>query len=375
MKPLLLHIGPHKTGTTSIQNFLFQQAARLRGLGLLYPTTGLVNKQHLGFPRSYLPPQGGAGTNSGENIEKLVARLIEEASGSDGVILSSEGFWRLARVRPEGFLDFLDRLSANFSITVNFAIRNPRDQRWSAIFHQLTVGGIFNSFGNYSSFVDRYYADAEFLLESSGLRALSFDYHAARQVEAFLESALRVDGFSALRHTLAESRSAQRLNVSRLPNENTALLLVLSNALAASRAEGPFRRKLPRFVLDRALSVETQKLVSTCLTDAQLPDLHGLHERYQGHPRAEPFRVLNDTGLIAVTQLFLETMEQSLTAHRAPDQAPGLLLQFRQGISTIDPELGATVDLDSAALAQSGTVKSALRSVRDLPGIPGLGDA
>lgn len=46
MKELYVHIGFHKTGTSSIQSFLFSRRKQLASAGVLYPQTGLAGDSH-----------------------------------------------------------------------------------------------------------------------------------------------------------------------------------------------------------------------------------------------------------------------------------------------------------------------------------------
>jgi hypothetical protein len=47
---LLLHVGLHKTGTTTVQACLSASAQALKGHGILYPSTGLWADQHALIP-------------------------------------------------------------------------------------------------------------------------------------------------------------------------------------------------------------------------------------------------------------------------------------------------------------------------------------
>jgi len=47
---LLIHVGLHKTGTTSVQDFLLSRQEKLLTKGILYPSTGLFYSQHALIP-------------------------------------------------------------------------------------------------------------------------------------------------------------------------------------------------------------------------------------------------------------------------------------------------------------------------------------
>ena len=48
MKTAYIHIGTHKTGSTSIQDFLFKNRTKLRDRGFLYPLSGISPKNLFG---------------------------------------------------------------------------------------------------------------------------------------------------------------------------------------------------------------------------------------------------------------------------------------------------------------------------------------
>lgn len=53
MKTIYIHIGTHKTGTTSIQNFLFKNRKKLIDRGFLYPLSGIPKRKN-SFGHSHL---------------------------------------------------------------------------------------------------------------------------------------------------------------------------------------------------------------------------------------------------------------------------------------------------------------------------------
>jgi len=90
-KKLFLHIGRHKTGTTSLQDFFSQKSDELAKRGILYPETGrttrhgIVNTAHHNFSHimHYKPDA---------DVEALFSKLEKEAEGYDAILLSSEDF-------------------------------------------------------------------------------------------------------------------------------------------------------------------------------------------------------------------------------------------------------------------------------------------
>jgi len=136
-RSLFLHLGTHKTGTTSLQTFLGTHAAKLRERGVLYPTTGWRDGHlahhniawELGGDRRFDP---GFGT---------IAALRTEIAGHDGnVILSSEDFTGAVR-DPASFAVFLRALRADgFDVTLVLFLRNQADYAASLYLTLIQLG-------------------------------------------------------------------------------------------------------------------------------------------------------------------------------------------------------------------------------------------
>jgi len=85
MSKLLLHIGPHKTGSTYIQKFFFENSDELRRLGVNYPMLGLAGQ----FGQHELVEK--VKTLDAEALQLYLAEFI----GPDSNFVSSENFDRL----------------------------------------------------------------------------------------------------------------------------------------------------------------------------------------------------------------------------------------------------------------------------------------
>jgi hypothetical protein len=111
-KRLILHAGIHRTGTTSIQQALFYNAASLLRAGILYPKpmdgSNAINHQRLAWDISErqieLP-----------ELSEWAASLAQIDAHT--VILSAEDFCRIRN------LDFLECFSAHFEIEVAMYLR------------------------------------------------------------------------------------------------------------------------------------------------------------------------------------------------------------------------------------------------------------
>jgi hypothetical protein len=105
----VVHIGLHKTGTTSVQSYFMRYRAELAANGLYYPESGCVTPEgaHHNIYRYY----SKAAAESKRFNPKLggLPELRAELASVDPkshVLISSEGFWVLARDEPEQFRKF-----------------------------------------------------------------------------------------------------------------------------------------------------------------------------------------------------------------------------------------------------------------------------
>lgn len=115
---LFLHVGTHKTGTTSIQNVLDAWSDRLfAAAGILYPSVGRAAsapRQHLSLALAYAERHAvdrPFAPHAALDTQTLIAALKHEISmsGAQTVVLSSEEFWwRREIIEPlaQDFSDF-----------------------------------------------------------------------------------------------------------------------------------------------------------------------------------------------------------------------------------------------------------------------------
>lgn len=89
-KTLILHVGDHKTGSTTIQNAFAAHRVRLKGRKLLYP--GNLNHNYLREHMSALDRTGKdkAGKQGQPNVARL--RQMIEQTDADFILLSGESF-------------------------------------------------------------------------------------------------------------------------------------------------------------------------------------------------------------------------------------------------------------------------------------------
>lgn len=89
---ITLHIGTHKTGTTSLQRFLHSNRGQLKAQGVLYPDYGLLHHAHHEWPWSIAGVDGGRRLT--DTSEQLLKRYLAEADAQrcDQLLVSSEEF-------------------------------------------------------------------------------------------------------------------------------------------------------------------------------------------------------------------------------------------------------------------------------------------
>ena len=124
---VILHIGPHKTGTTSIQAFLHGNSAALRKHGFFYPQTQEDGQNHHDLVRGLRDPSTFLSTT------KRIQELLKESESSDchTIILSSEMF-----VEHEVPIHLLKSIFIGWEVVVLAYIRRP-DDHISASYAQL----------------------------------------------------------------------------------------------------------------------------------------------------------------------------------------------------------------------------------------------
>lgn len=122
MARVVLHIGTHKTGSTTFQDMLAHNAGRLAGAGIIYPRIvkasghhGIVGDWHPALDGAYRWPQGSLGT-----LRDLAAR---HAAGDGVVILSSEELSRAEGGRRPDMAAILDALAPFSRVDVVCVLR------------------------------------------------------------------------------------------------------------------------------------------------------------------------------------------------------------------------------------------------------------
>lgn len=124
---LVIHIGRHKSGTSSLQHWLANNRLNLQKKGFLYPTSGLngrVAHHELAYA---LDPD----SLDMEKARQIAAGITNEYSEAKTIILSSEAFQNASSVAPT--IQFISMLGAPIeSTTIVCYLREHLDYAMSA---------------------------------------------------------------------------------------------------------------------------------------------------------------------------------------------------------------------------------------------------
>ncbi len=130
---LILHVGPHKTGTTALQQALVRGEDRLARLGILYPQAGRSGPGHAGLAEACRLSDAA-----------MLATLARETAGWRAVVLSSENFSMLS---PEA-LGRLQELFPLAEVRIAYTLRRL-PTLWPAHWAELVKHGQDEGFDAY----------------------------------------------------------------------------------------------------------------------------------------------------------------------------------------------------------------------------------
>jgi hypothetical protein len=117
MTSLLLHVGLHKTATTSFQGFLHRHDEVLVSCGCLYPRTARApGPQHALLPGCYFPNHPFLPGDRSLSVDHYINQLVEELNRAPYwlCVISSEVFTELLNVDQSATRDLIEKLSAHF---------------------------------------------------------------------------------------------------------------------------------------------------------------------------------------------------------------------------------------------------------------------
>lgn len=139
---LVLHIGPSKTGTTSVQSFMASQREALLGRGVIYPRTGCsedgnhdsIARQTYGDPLESWKRYGG--------WKEAIAEI--RASGAHTAVVSSEYFFYRPTRDPANLRRLREILSPVFEEITILCYLRRQDERIRSNYLQCIKTGVFD---------------------------------------------------------------------------------------------------------------------------------------------------------------------------------------------------------------------------------------
>ncbi len=150
MTRLILHVGPHRTGTTSIQKTLHRARLELAADGILYPES---------TPEAHYPEQHSdlallvkarRSAEVRQYCEDVLATAVR--SGCPVILLSGEEFSSL--VQDEAFIDLVEGLRGLADVDLVYVQRKVSDVIRSNIMQQV-MGNVFTLAHRAADFDDR----------------------------------------------------------------------------------------------------------------------------------------------------------------------------------------------------------------------------
>ena len=224
---LFIHIGTHKTGTSALQRFFFNNQESLSRFNVRYPQSGIPNGQ---FAHHDLAHSTRSKRN--DDIWSQLNQEIEPHSGFTHVV-SSESFWKADPVRVRERCEMLGP-------TKIIAYLRRQDNFFESLYkHHIKLGGriSFEAFlakrkklGNYMSVLERW--DSSFGSENMIVRL----YETATGTIDIIDDFLRLLNISED----AEFTRPARVNSS--PRAEVVSLLRAANQIDAFNSNGAFAR-------------------------------------------------------------------------------------------------------------------------------------
>ncbi len=185
---LLLHLGPHKTGSTAIQLFCERNREQLARAGFWYPSVGITGGQHLVLPGCYFSHHPHISDSLlGGSPEQIVAAIGAETPPGLIPLLSSEVFWELLRDQPKDFQAALAVLDQRYRVHIVMVERQNDERLWSGIKHDVRAGFACDPAELFGKSQEHHLQIVARLLEL-GCPLIHVAYDAADCVSRFLES-------------------------------------------------------------------------------------------------------------------------------------------------------------------------------------------
>lgn len=191
---MIVHVGPHKTGSTAIQAFCERHRETLAKAGFWYPCAGLIGTQHALLPVACMPNHQFVAVRPLGGARPVFDAIRNEVPHGHTALLSSEIFWELLMDHPGEFKAISDMLRRCYRLKVLYCDRSEEDRAWGAVKHMARAGMAVDVASAYASMLVRN-RDAFRRLKRSSCRTIRFRYDAGDCVRGFLRALRSQMGF------------------------------------------------------------------------------------------------------------------------------------------------------------------------------------
>lgn len=129
MKKIYIHIGPNKTGSTTIQKSLFQNEELLNQNGFYIPKTGIINNEEAKHNYLEWELRGKKKYSRNGAWNDLLGEI--QLTNADKIIISNENFYRLTHEEMNRIKSYLEK----YKIIIVFYARR-QDKRFQSLWAQ-----------------------------------------------------------------------------------------------------------------------------------------------------------------------------------------------------------------------------------------------
>lgn len=246
MKRIFLHIGTHKTGTTSIQKFLANAENHLREDGILYPQSGRPNVEHeakYGHHVLAWAIRKKKGVNHLDDWKRVIDEI--DTAKEQTVVLSSEDFETCTKEQ----IAHIGVLLESFEVHIVLFLRNPLDFLVSAYKQNIKSGKTAESF---DEFVERRKHRCNYTrLVERWAGKFGTDYLHVRVFEKYQDNNVEQSILDLLELDLETYETyMQQLPANVSPSDQQIALVQKINKMEATWGRSMFWKKLRRAILN-----------------------------------------------------------------------------------------------------------------------------
>ncbi len=163
MKTIYLHIGIHRTGTTRIQRWCYDNSNLLLDNDFLYPKIGIPNREYGHHQIAHYFDKSKLYDNS-ETINALLKNI--QSSDNQNIIISSEAFCLLNKME----IDHLNNTFHEYNTKVLLFLREPEEWLISSWKKRISLGSEKKSLISYAK---------------DNIQKTSFSYYESMWIEIF----------------------------------------------------------------------------------------------------------------------------------------------------------------------------------------------